>query len=206
MNIVARPIWWAAGLAALLALALWTSYRSGRSAADARWQAAQADLAAAANRKLLAAVEKGIQASSDLHAALAQRTARYDQLERTFHDMRSRIRLVTAPPALPLIPRASGQAESTALDVAANPADGSARLSLAALWMWNSALAGRDVPAGSCGLADTSEAACAPDSGVSVDSAFANHELNARACAIDRLRYQHLIDFLRNRGAADGAR
>lgn len=204
MSLIPRSLWIALGVLALAAAALWGSYRAGSNAADARWQAAQADAAHAANKKLLAAVEHGIQASEGLRTALAQQTTQYTQLERTFHDLRSRIRLITAGPVSAARP-AAGQPDSAALDALANAAGDSAQLSRAALWMWNSALAGRDVPADSCGLADTSDAACAPGSGASVDSAFENHELNARACAVDRLRYQHLIDFLNGRTAMNGA-
>ena len=65
--------------------------------------------------------------------------------------------------------------------------------------MWNSALAGADHPAGACGLADTSKAACDADAGVTLAEAWANHALNARLCAEDRLNHQRLIDYLTDR-------
>ena len=67
--------------------------------------------------------------------------------------------------------------------------------------MWNSALAGTDVPAGTCGLADASVEACAADSGLTVDDAWTNHDINVRSCAADRLRYRALIEFLTERPA-----
>jgi hypothetical protein len=65
--------------------------------------------------------------------------------------------------------------------------------------MWNGALTGVDAPAGACGAAGAAEgadAACADSAGLSLDDAWANHRANARACAEDRQRFQHLIDFL----------
>lgn len=88
-------------------------------------------------------------------------------------------------------------------DQAANvPGSGSAGgafdldLSLGAVWVWNSALAGTDTPAGACGAADTSPEACAAGSGISLEAAWANHAANAQTCASDRLRHQRLIDFI----------
>ncbi len=63
--------------------------------------------------------------------------------------------------------------------------------------MWNSALNGRDTNAGTCGLADQSESACAADSGISLEEAWDNQALNARICADDRVRHQKLIDYVK---------
>ena len=63
--------------------------------------------------------------------------------------------------------------------------------------MWNSALAGADQPVGACGIADQSEQACATDTGLTLQDAWDNHTRNARLCAEDRQRHQHLIDFIR---------
>lgn len=69
-------------------------------------------------------------------------------------------------------------------------------LSFGAVWVWNSALAGVDTPAGACGAADTAAETCAAGSGVSIEAAWANHVANAQTCASDRLRHQHLIDYI----------
>lgn len=76
--------------------------------------------------------------------------------------------------------------------------DGSAGLDLSfgAVWVWNSALAGVDTPAGSCGTADTAAEACAAGSGISIEAAWVNHAANAKSCASDRLRHQQLIDYI----------
>jgi hypothetical protein len=69
-------------------------------------------------------------------------------------------------------------------------------LSAGAVWMWNSALAGTDMPAGACGAADPANPACAVDAGVSIAAAWANHTANAQSCAKDRLIHQRLIDYV----------
>lgn len=69
-------------------------------------------------------------------------------------------------------------------------------LSLAAVSLWNSALAGQVVPAGSCRADDPASAACAAASSASIEDAWVNHAANAAGCAEDRARYARLIDFL----------
>lgn len=75
------------------------------------------------------------------------------------------------------------------------------RLSAHALRLWNSALAGRDVPVGACGSADPTAGACAAGVDTTLDEAWANHITNATSCAIDRARLAQLIEFLRRRDA-----
>lgn len=100
--------------------------------------------------------------------------------------------LVVAVPAAP--PGAAEQAGSLGAEY---------ELSGRAVWLWNSALAGRDVPAGTCGLAaatgGTDAAACAQGTGLGLEDAWDNHFANARACAADRARHQALIDFIKGR-------
>ncbi|MDP3652451.1 MAG: hypothetical protein Q8R67_12285 [Rhodoferax sp.] len=74
-------------------------------------------------------------------------------------------------------------------------------LSAGAIWMWNSALAGTDTPAGACGAADPTAPACSVDAGLGLEAAWANHVANAQTCAEDRLRHQRLIDFVNPRPA-----
>jgi hypothetical protein len=204
MRLIPRSVWLALGALALAVVALYSSYCAGGSAAAARWHEAQAQASAAANKKLLLAVEQGIQASEALRTALAEQATNFTELERTADELRRRTPLVVtrtvvhSPPSERL-----NQAAATVSSEGGSPGP-SSELSRAALWMWNSALAGRDVPADSCSLADTSDAACAPGSGAAVEAAIANHEINARSCAVDRLRHSHLIDFLAGRGAALG--
>lgn len=75
-------------------------------------------------------------------------------------------------------------------------------LSLAAVSLWNSALAGADVPAGACRSDDPTSAACAAGSGITLYEAWQNHAANAFACAADRARHQGLIDFITRRQQA----
>jgi hypothetical protein len=98
--------------------------------------------------------------------------------------------------------RVAGAAAAAGLVPPGVPADVSGGgvdpgLSLGAVSLWNSALAGHDVPAGACRADDTTSAACAAGANVSLAAAWRNHAANAASCAEDRARYQHLIDFLR---------
>lgn len=72
-------------------------------------------------------------------------------------------------------------------------------LSGLAVSLWNSALAGVDVPAGACRPDDPASAACTADSGVSLVQAWRNQAANATSCAEDRARYTRLIGYLQRR-------
>lgn len=200
LGLVPRSLWLALVAAALAAAAFWATYAAGGSAVDARWHAREAQAAVQANRKLLAAFEQGIAASEGLRVALTSQAASYNELQRAFNDLPPNTPLVVTRTVVRTIrePAAGQLAQSAdpASDVGAAP-----ELSRAALWMWNSALAGADVPADTCGLTDTSDGACAPASGATVEAALANHGLNAHSCAVDRLRYQQLLDLLSKRQA-----
>lgn len=73
------------------------------------------------------------------------------------------------------------------------------QLSLGAVSLWNSALAGADVAAGACGAADPTQPACAAGAGITLAEAWANHAQNAASCAADRTRHQALLDHLNAR-------
>jgi hypothetical protein len=75
----------------------------------------------------------------------------------------------------------------------------SVRVSIGAVWMWNSALDGRDVPAGSCGAAAATPEACSAAAGLTVADAWDNHTVNAKQWAEDRLRCERLIDLVEQR-------
>lgn len=190
------------------ALALTAALAAGLVAQTARLQAEQA-----AHKKLQLQVAKDERDRAQAKAREAKRAdqaaaqylidhldqqARYDAIDATYQDLRNRAPLVVRRPAAAC---AAAPAPADALAVA-QPADsGDLRLTLAAVRMWNGALAGRDSPAGACGAAGAApgaDAACAEDAGVTLDDAFANHAINARSCALDRQRYQALIDFLNN--------
>ena len=96
---------------------------------------------------------------------------------------------------VPELGRAPG-ADAPGQDSAAGDAD---ELTLGAVSVWNSALAGADVPAGACGLAGAPDDACSAGAGIGIEEVWANHVTNAEACAVDRRRYQRLIDHLQSR-------
>jgi len=204
MNLTARA--WAgliAGvlIALLLAAAGFAIHGAGRMQERAAWQQKEAQRATQLAKDLQAEYERGRAASAKYQLGASALQASYLSLEGPTHELRQRVSLVL-PPAVP--DRRTRQPSCAAPEPhadAAPPADGPHRLSLAAVWMWNSALAGTDVPAGTCGLADTSVEACAADSGLTVDDAWTNHDINARSCAADRLRYRALIEFLTERPA-----
>lgn len=147
---------------------------------------------------------EGERIATDLRVQLLER-ARYTLhlLERQSHEPRPLVASCASvqPPALPAAALGAGPMPDPAaaegepqLVVVPVPV---AELSLGAVSLWNSALAGRDVPAGACRLDDASGAACAARAGVSLDEAWANHAVNAQLCADDRARYERLIEFVR---------
>lgn len=163
-------------------------YWAGHSVATADAQDKAITAERAARKKYDEAVKKGEQAEADLIAERTANASRFNELQGAFNDVRKRIPLV-ARAACPVVPAAVGVGEP--------PDDPS--LSRGAVWMWNSALAGADQPAGACGAADTSEAACAAAAGITLGAAWDNQAVNARLCAEDRLNHQRLIDFLKGR-------
>ncbi|WP_256327357.1 hypothetical protein [Variovorax sp. EL159] len=215
MNLTAR-LWLGlfAGvvMALLLAAAGFALHGAGRMQERALWQQKEVQRATQLAQDLQAEYERGRAASAQYQLGASALQARYLSLEGPTHDLRQRVSLVL-PPAVPdrRAQRPAGAAPSAAPGPhadAAPPGDtqhdavgGPHRLSLAAVWLWNSALAGTDVPAGACGLADTSSEACAADAGLTVDDAWTNHDINARSCAADRLRHRALIEFLTERPA-----
>lgn len=153
-------------------------------------------------------VKRGDQAVADLIKERAARDLRFNELQGAFNAVKKRTPILVAHPAagcrdLGAVAAAPG---GGAADPKLGPGHRAApdpgdpgHLTAGAVWMWNSALAGADHPAGACGLADTSEGACAADAGVTLDEAWDNHTLNARLCAEDRLNHQRLIDYLKER-------
>lgn len=187
-------------------------YQAGRTQERLVWVEREADQAKKFATQLDAEVKRGQASSKKFQAEQAVLQASYATLESQYAEVRRRISLVLAPvvPARGVDgqPRPSADALARSQQQPADPgqaqrADGSGdhRLSLAAVWMWNSSLAGADVPANSCGLADASSEACAPDSGLTVEDAWSNQHINAKSCAADRLRFRALIEFLTERPA-----
>lgn len=181
-------------------------YWWGHTATDNAWAARQAK----ATREARAALDKETARADQAAASYLQehldQEDRYAALHSTYQDLRRRVPLVVPGPVVVVTRndtpglQAPGQDQRPA---AATAVDGGPVLTLAAVRMWNGALTGTDAATGACGPAVATEGpdavateACAEGSGLTLDDAWLNHAANAKACAADRQRYQHLIDFL----------
>lgn len=222
---MAGPLVRAAAYAGLAALVFGAGYWAGDSHRDDAWRAANAETARLGQQAYAAEVGRGKEAAAALQAELIAKEARDAELDQ----LRSRVaalgsltvqrrapRPVAAPQ--PAAGDASASAAAPGCLALSDPIPGAApapnvggsaddaaepRLSLGAVWLWNSALTGTaDAPAGACRVdAATGQAAaaCADDAGLDLTDAWANQAANARACADDRLRYQRLIEYLQAR-------
>lgn len=181
-------------------------YWWGHTATDNAWQAKHAKEIKAERDETAKETQRADQAAANYLTEHLDQEDRYAALSATYQDLRRRVPLVVPGPVVvvtrsdPPGPESSGPDERSA---AATAGDGGPVLTLAAVRMWNGALTGADQAAGACspaGATEGSEAAateaCAQGSGLTLDDAWANHAANAKACAADRQRYQHLIDFL----------
>lgn len=198
----------AAMLFGLGALAYHAGDNAGQTRERVLWVKKERDQAEAFAQQLAAEVKRGQQASADLNRRLLTLNDSYTALKGKYRDVLARVPLVVPAAVRPVRVAGGSVSQSPAAAQSAGPDAGAGqpkrgdvdadrfRLSLAAVWMWNSSLAGTDVPAHSCGSADTSEQACAADSGLSLADAWANHHLNAKSCAVDRERHRALIEFL----------
>ena len=183
---------------ALIALALvGAGYWWGHTATDNAWAARQAKAAQAAADALALETQRADQAAARYLTEHLDQEERYAALDAVYNDLRRRAPLVAVRPAV--AHAVASAAPADAPGACADLLDRDPALSLAAVRMWNGALTGTDAPAGACGVAgaaDGADAACAEDSGLSLDDAWANHRANAKACADDRQRFRALIDFL----------
>ena len=196
------PTTWLAGLAAVL-LVYGAGYASGDHQRNNAWLAKQTVSEQRARKALQAEVARGQAAAQQSITEQQTLQSSYQSLEGRFNELRHRGPLVvykiSRAPSAP--PGHAGNPVELPDANAPHPlpgrsADAAVALSLGAVWLWNSALAGTDTPAGACGAADTAQAACALDSGLGLEAAWVNHEVNAKSCALDRLRHQRLIDFV----------
>lgn len=186
--------------AMLIAIALLGGgYWWGHTATDNAWQAKQAKADQAVSKAIDKETKRADQAAANYLREHIDQEDRYAELDSQYQTLRKRAPLVVparAPRTLECgPPEAPGRVE---LPAAADAGD-VPRLTLAAVRMWNGALTGVDSPAGACGAAGAAEgadAACAESAGLSLADAWFNQAVNAKSCAEDRQRYQHLIDFL----------
>lgn len=175
----------------------------------ARWQ----QLEAQRDRDAAATYAENVRLGNRAAAAAADQVDAERSFSTTLQMERRHARLVTPVvcPARPVIDGAGrraagvdGAAPSAAAGEppptgdAADDGRPRARLTADAVRMWNSALAGRDVPAGACGAAADAGGACAADAGLTVDDAWDNAAANALSCRIDRARHRALIRYLTN--------
>ncbi|MGE4244190.1 hypothetical protein [Ramlibacter sp.] len=171
------------------------AYRVGSHHTDNAWKAKELKREQDARARDLAEQRRGEKASGAYQAELLDARIKRDELEGAFNAYK-RTRPIVAKRAVeqPVAVASEQQVAAAACEVLHrdDPA-----LSHGAVWMWNSALLGRDTPSGPCGLADPSEGACAADAGIGLAEAWDNQALNAKLCAEDRLRHQRLIDFIK---------
>ncbi|MBI2770006.1 MAG: hypothetical protein HYX47_10310 [Burkholderiales bacterium] len=170
---------------------------TGTASANASWQARDDKRLKAESDARDAEFRRADKASGALQAELLARSITNDQLTKAFNDYKKRSPILARRPAGTPAAASAANAEPTARECVVVGAGAEPGLSLGAVWMWNSALASADKPAGACGLADTSEGACAADSGITVEDAWDNQALNARLCAEDRIRHLRLIDYIK---------
>lgn len=154
-----------------LLLAAWCGYHHGAAVTNDHWRVQQLEALHLADAEQARNEDLAQRAREQAQTAKTEQEKRYAALEKRYQQLRQ---------AHPL-PRVE--------------------LDGAAVWMWNSALAGHpDVPVRACGTngsAGAADAACAQGTGLDLDDVFANHEDNAHRCARNFARYQRLIDYLR---------
>lgn len=175
-------------------------YWWGHTATDNAWAARQAKADQKAAEALERANLRADTAAGNYLREHLEQEERYAELSATYSELRSRVPLVV-PRTVPVVVATAPHGACTSqARVEADPSiDSSPRLTLAAVRMWNGSLTGQDQAAGTCGTAGTTEgaeAACSQGSGLTLDDAWANHAENAKSCAQDRQRFQHLIDYL----------
>ena len=193
-------------------------YALGDHQRNNAWLAKQVTVERQAHQAYVAEVERGNTAAKSFTEEYAALTQDFSTLEGKLHDIRKRTPLLvnrnrtgsavvdcgvdrpvhTPGPEQPSKDQSAANVEPPTghLDAPPRHGDGDVALSLGAVWLWNSALTARNTPAGACGAAGAPESACAADAGLGLEAAWDNHALNAKTCALDRLRHQRLIDYV----------
>lgn len=182
-------------LGAVAALAFYAGVQHQKAAA------ANADkkALAQAHQEYVDEVEKGQQAAAMYLQEHADQEDRYAVLEDKFNRLEKLgVPLLAQPAGQPQAsPGPQASAPPMCINYVVRP-----QLSLGAVWMWNSALEGRDVPAGTCGAAEATPEACSAAAGLTVADAWRNHTVNAKQWAEDRLTCERLIDEIERRQQA----
>lgn len=191
-------------VAVLAALAFYAGMQRERGV----WRAAESRQVATAQQQYQSELKRGQQAAAHYLNDLSERETRYAELETKHAALLARMPLVVPAPAAPGAPTVGvgpqPGGDPAAAGHAGPPGAPAVRLelSLGAVRLWNSALAGADVPAGACGADAAAGEACAAGSGLTLENAWVNHAVNARSCDRDRLRLDRLIDYLEQRSAS----
>lgn len=190
----------------LSAAALGAAFYAGAQHERAAWQAGETKKVQEAHEKYEQEVKRGNEAAGHFLDELSEKENRYAELEKKFSALRARVPLVVPAPVA-AGSEATGAGLKPGVDPPAPAPPGinvviRPELSLGAVWMWNSALAGAGVPAGACGADAQTVEACAAGSGLTTADAWDNHTANAKSCAADRLRLERLIDYLEGRQPA----
>lgn len=192
-----------AALALVLAL-IGAGYWWGHTATDNAWTARQAKADQAARVQLDAETRRADQAAANYLSEHLDQEDRYAALNARYQDLLRRHPLVVYRPVADAAGNDQAGPAQAVPQVGAAPVPvgpGVPVLTLAAVRVWNGALAGADQAAGACGPVGPSgqaDAACAAPSGLTLADAWANHAINAQTCAADRHRFQSLIDYLNN--------
>lgn len=183
-------------------------YWAGDHNRNNAWLAKQAKTDAAAQKAYVAEVNRGQAASGAFIVEHQALQSDFQKLTEKFNGLSKRVPLLLAggggacaDGANKLAPEPKGQPplRPEALDGSEPAGGGGPVLTAGAVWMWDSSLTGKDQPTGACSAANTTQAACAVATGVTLDDAWRNHTTNAKLCAEDRLVHQRLIDFLTRR-------
>lgn len=164
--------------------------------------ATRVEQASARERALVAGIRDARAQADAAHRDQQDLEKRYAELDTNFRNLRRRGVPIVASSCSGSAPAAAAGASAPQGRFELRVAEPS--VTLLGVRMWNSALAGRDMPAGACGAAagtGDAEAACAQSAGVGIDEAWDNQADNAKSCAADRLRYRRLIDLLKRKAA-----
>lgn len=182
-------------LAAVAALAFYAGVQHQKTA----HASADKKVLAQAHEQYVEEVNKGQEAAAMYLQEHADQEDRYAALQTEFNRLEKRgVPLLAAPVGQsPTCPGQEASAQPMCINVVVRP-----QLSLGAVWMWNSALEGRDVPAGTCGAAEATPEACSAAAGLTVADAWRNHTVNAKQWADDRLSCERLIDEIERRQQA----
>lgn len=186
-------------MAAVAALAFYAGVQHQKTA----HASADKKALAQAHEQYVEEVNKGLDAAAMYLQEHADQEERYADLQRQFNRLEKLgVPLLAAPVGQPqTCPGTDQQATPMCINVLVRP-----QLSLGAVWMWNSALEGRDVPAGTCGAAEATPEACSAAAGLTVADAWENHAINAKQWAEDRLSCERLIDEIERRQQAQRQR